>query len=308
MKFIEIEKLLENNTWQMETNSIEEFCKICRKKTKITTDFKKDGYKFIECSNCKIKTLQPFPSEKKLRNHYSTRQKLGNYKQANAKFRISSLKQVFDKLRNEVVFSKNKKPSILDVGCFDGEFLDLAKKAGWQTYGIEYMTEPGQIAAKNHKIFIGRIEDFSSKNKYDIITAIGLIEHLQQPYHFFKFIQNHLDNNGICLIQTPNYESWICKILGKKWFCYSAPEHTFYFSKSSLMNLMKSYGFQEANFFSHVKYLRCDYVYYQLQFWGKEIRKLISPLYNFLPTKIKSSVLPFYGGEMIYIFKKTRQD
>lgn len=280
-------------------------CKICKQTTENFLKFEKDGYKFSECCNCNVRSINPFPSQRTLRNHYIAREKLGNYKKTNAKYRKKSLEHVFRVLCCKTNITYKKNLSILDIGCFDGAFLNFAKKRGWQTFGIELMKEAGRSAARNHNVFIGRLEDYSSKKKYDVITAIGLIEHLQEPMQFFKIIKKNLKNGGIVLIQTPNYESILCKILGKYWFCYSAPEHTFYFSRRSLKKIMISLGFHPLRFISHVKSLRCDYVFYQLQFWGKEIRAFLKPLYNTFPKCIKHAILPFYGGEMIYIFMKS---
>jgi 2-polyprenyl-3-methyl-5-hydroxy-6-metoxy-1,4-benzoquinol methylase len=50
-------------------------------------------------------------------------------------------------------------------------------------------------------------EDFSNLGIFDIVVAIELIEHLENPAHFMRNVAHCLKENGTAIITTPNIES-----------------------------------------------------------------------------------------------------
>ena len=99
---------------------------------------------------------------------------------------------------------KNKK--MLDIGCANGEFLDYAKKYGWETYGIEISSEGYEICL-NKGINISNYELKENKygdNMFGCITMWDVIEHLINPLDELKEIHRILDKDGRLYISTPN--------------------------------------------------------------------------------------------------------
>jgi SAM-dependent methyltransferase len=247
------------------------------------------------------------PSDQTLSLHYQKRAASGNYSLAIANLRSMSLKYILDVSVSQMKNMNNK--SFLDVGCFDGTLLNFAKEKGFSTWGIEYQKEAAQKAEESHpgQIFWGRLEDFKTDQKFDVITAVGLIEHLQDPLSLLKIAQNHLSDQGILLIQTPNQGSLLSRLMGRFWFCYAAPEHTFYFSRESLKKLAEDYGFEEVAYQPHYKMLPISYVYEQMSYWGKEVKSIFSIFYHLIPRPLRERSLAFYGGEMIQMFRKQKK-
>lgn len=280
-------------------------CPVCHSNSSVKILFSKDGYDFARCTACKVIRLSPMPTDEILRRHYSQRAAQGNYNPSIAEFRSQSLKSILD-----IALTAFKHPSLgqnyLDIGCFDGKLLDFAKTSGFTTWGIELQPEAAAKAAQNHadRIYQGRLEDFKADRKFSIMSAIGLIEHLQNPISLLELARTHLAENGVLLIQTPNHGSWLARLMSKYWFCYAAPEHTFYFSRSSLANIAKSYGLTEVLYKPHFKKLSISYVYDQMSYWGKEVRFIFGLIYNLIPKPYRQANLYFYGGEMIQVFKR----
>jgi len=52
----------------------------------------------------------------------------------------------------------------------------------------------------------------SNKTKYDVISFLGMLEHIINPLEYVKLALRILSKDGILLINVPNYESFSSKI------------------------------------------------------------------------------------------------
>lgn len=116
--------------------------------------------------------------------------------------------------------------SVLDVGCFDGVFL-AALDAGIARHGIEIMPEAAARAASRGITIVGR--DFSalenSEGRYDVITAFDVIEHVEDPLHLLEQFTRVLAPHGRIVISTGNFDAWMWRLMGSRyWYC-AIPEH-----------------------------------------------------------------------------------
>jgi hypothetical protein len=135
------------------------------------------------------------------------------------------------------------------------------------------------------------------QNKYDIITMLGLVEHVTDPYKLIKRSYQLLKKDGMLMIQTPNSTSLLAKTMGKFWPPYSPIEHIHLFSRKSLELALLNAGFKDISYQSHVKKLPVGYVYNMLNNFGPEIHALLKPVDIILDSsRLK---FPFYIGEMI---------
>lgn len=108
-----------------------------------------------------------------------------------------------------------KKVKVLDVGSGEGEFtLELAKHFG-KAVGVEPVREADEYAKKhipkslkNVKFVHSKIEDYKTSEKYDLVTAITIFEHLANQKKAFDKIFSLLNKGGIIYITAPN-KYWI---------------------------------------------------------------------------------------------------
>ena len=115
--------------------------------------------------------------------------------------------EIIDFLRD-----KNKKSKILDIGCADGKLMEDLIKLGFKNLsGIDNSENMISIAKKKLKnnnldlnFYTQDIERIKLKDKYNIITAIGLIEYLNKIKKLSKNINNLLKKNGILIIESRN--------------------------------------------------------------------------------------------------------
>lgn len=78
---------------------------------------------------------------------------------------------------------KHGKGRLLDVGCGNGSFLELARQAGWEVVGVD--PDPEAVAVACSRGLDVRQGDISvldpSKDQFDGITMSYVIEHVHDP-------------------------------------------------------------------------------------------------------------------------------
>lgn len=111
--------------------------------------------------------------------------------------------------------------NILDVGCFDGGFLNTFKTS-FGRFGIEIHEAAGQKAQKAGIKLIGR--DFAALNEakltFDVVTSFDVIEHTQNPLEYIRQIVNATKDGGFIILSTGNSDALSWKLLGSRyWYC-----------------------------------------------------------------------------------------
>lgn len=117
--------------------------------------------------------------------------------------------------------------SILDIGCWDGQFLLHFGKSCFQLFGVEINPKAREKAAsKGIKIVASNIYELNSVSiSCEIITAFDVIEHLDNPLKFLEMASNLTKKNGLIIIASGNTNATAWKIMKNKyWYC-SIPEH-----------------------------------------------------------------------------------
>lgn len=138
-----------------------------------------------------------------------------------------------------------KRKKLLDVGCFAGFFLELAKKRGWKTFGIEPSTWASAIAKKKGATILGNDIETTKlpSNFFDAVTLWDVIEHLAHPNNVIKIIHKSLKKGGVIALATPNIDSLLAKILGSR-YPFLIRMHLILYSPKTLRRLLEAHGFQ----------------------------------------------------------------
>lgn len=128
-----------------------------------------------------------------------------------------------------------KKGRVLDVGCGEGEFLDLFKKDGFITEGIEYGEEAAKLASQKHKLYYGKLPEINLEVKYDLIIFRCSIQYLLNPKKYFSKAISLLNDGGLIFItSSPNADSICCKLFKDKFTLPVTPMDYFMFSEKIL--------------------------------------------------------------------------
>lgn len=148
-----------------------------------------------------------------------------------------------------------KKPfTCLDIGCgYNAKLLKELAPNIKHGLGIDISINPEIKTIENLNFIESNVEEAVAnleKEQFDLISIMSVLEHLNDPLMVLKECYNHLNPNGILLINVPTW-------LGKVFLEFSAfklrlspfdemEDHKMYYDKRDLWPLLIKAGFKPS--------------------------------------------------------------
>lgn len=139
---------------------------------------------------------------------------------------------------------------LLDIGCGDGSFLEVAATNGWRATGIDPAATP-RVIAPGAEIVAGVVDDLPEAQRFDVVTLWDVIEHLEDPMTVLAAAVQRLKPGGHLILETGNYQSAGRIIGGKSWWNYQA-DHRWYFGAQTLLEMLQKLGLTKPVLCEHV--------------------------------------------------------
>lgn len=92
------------------------------------------------------------------------------------------------------------KGSVLEIGAIGTPILDYFKIMGMNTTGLDIHDHP----LGDHKLIVSDIEKFEPQEKFDLVWASHVFEHLRDPIAVVKKCNEVLNDNGYLFIAMPD--------------------------------------------------------------------------------------------------------
>jgi len=141
-----------------------------------------------------------------------------------------------------------KQPLVLDCGSGPGSLLGLM--AEWfpqmTLYGLDidyHVISKAKQETSGTNYLVASAEKLPFPEKaVDILVTLHMVEHLQEPEHFFREAKRVLRPEGLLALATPNPRSIGARIMKDKWsgFC---PEHISLKPPETWKNMLIKHGF-----------------------------------------------------------------
>jgi 2-polyprenyl-3-methyl-5-hydroxy-6-metoxy-1,4-benzoquinol methylase len=119
---------------------------------------------------------------------------------------------------------------LLDFGAGSGKLVRYLRGRGVDAHGLEPSRALFDEFLSGDTAFVrATIEELhaSAPQPFDIVTAFDVIEHVSDPRGFLAAVSMFLEPGGTCFASTPDVESRVAKLFGRRWHFYY-PYHLSY--------------------------------------------------------------------------------
>jgi 2-polyprenyl-3-methyl-5-hydroxy-6-metoxy-1,4-benzoquinol methylase len=157
---------------------------------------------------------------------------------------------ILEYILREIRFTKAAKhikdnSTVADLGCgYEGKFLQSISKRIRDGVGfdisIKHPRLPNNIVFKKANL---NIKFDNNRKLFDNVTALAVIEHIENPEKFIKNIRAILKKNGKLIITTPHKRGkWLLELLSNFLGLiskYEIHDHKRYYDEKSIKKLFK---------------------------------------------------------------------
>jgi SAM-dependent methyltransferase len=129
---------------------------------------------------------------------------------------------------------------VLEIGCFNGFFLDELRQAGADVYGFD-VNEAALEVGRSLYALEGRLhsslEDLKALGPFDDILCVDVLEHVDSPEAFLSELTSMLRPGGRAMIAGPTLER------GFHDKSDYPPHHKWWFSRSGLQTFLRLHDY-----------------------------------------------------------------
>lgn len=209
------------------------------------------GFNISQCESCGLIQLSFSLPPRELKRLYETYYNFGGnkeglYTEIRKAFFGSPLYRLWMALDGDLCFhSRRGKGRLLDIGCNEGQGLQIYKQNGFMAEGLELNERAASEARKKgFRVFTDCLEAFQPEQSYDVVVLSHVLEHSLNPREMLTHVARILKPGGQVWISCPNIESWQRDVFGRYWINWHVPFHITFFSAATLKCLLNDSGFE----------------------------------------------------------------
>jgi len=218
--------------------------------TESESQFDKMGFCYVQCGICETLFVNPRPAYQDLMKIYVD--------SPSTKFWVNDFFLPMAEVRREKIFKPRAEfitvsfPEIrsgrtADIGAGFGLFLEELKKLWPESdiVAIEPSVDMAKICrGKGLKVLEATLEDVDPEERFDLMTAFELFEHLHDPLPFVEKIYSLLKPGGYLFLTALNGLGFDIQTLWERAKSVFPPQHLNFFNPCSMETLLVRKGFE----------------------------------------------------------------
>jgi 2-polyprenyl-3-methyl-5-hydroxy-6-metoxy-1,4-benzoquinol methylase len=247
--------------------------------------YRKNSFDIFKCDSCGL-VFTRIPPGYDLSKIYTEDYFTGNQTDGYAHYKESEkvLRREFRKSAALLwrLTGQRENLKLLEVGSAYGYFLDEAKDY-FDCRGIEISREAVKFSvARGRNVLCGQVTDELLKEigNVDIIAMFDVIEHLPNPVEVLSFLDKYLNAGGLLMVVTGDIDSLLAKVMQNRWRLMTPPQHTFFFSQTTLENVLQKFNYKVILKERPWKFVPLGLIAYQLGNWVGMRSKWLEQLGN----------------------------
>jgi 2-polyprenyl-3-methyl-5-hydroxy-6-metoxy-1,4-benzoquinol methylase len=217
----------------------------------------------LECGNCGLVFLNSF---KHINEGFYEQSPIVGAEYPSVEFWLK-LTDLDDQRRFEMLAPMLKNKKILDFGCGAGGFLNKASHLAEEVVGIESEQKTREHWSNNFSIYSDFDVLSQAQEKFDIITAFHVLEHLHDPKEMLKSFSALLSQKGRIVIEVPSSEDVLLTLYDSdlfQRFTYWS-QHLYLFNSDSLRRLCEQAGFRIITIQQYQRYPLSNHLHWLSQ-------------------------------------------
>ncbi len=218
-----------------------------------------DWFKLVRCESCGTYVLNPRPSMKDMGVFYESDFLMDTTTQSQSLIDRVAAKQQELNLASEIRWilrHLNDGDAYLDYSAGNGQIVELIAKRrpGARVFATEFSSQYREwIAARiGGERVRESIADFPPELRFDLISAFGVLEHVEEPRALIRELRARLTPRGKLMLSVPNPDSLQRSLTGRRWYSWLAPRHWHLMRRRTLLRMLREEGFEiddEKHFF-----------------------------------------------------------
>jgi len=204
-------------------------------------------HQIVKCTNCGL--MYAFPLGKQnITKYYVKEEDTQQYMWATPQVHHAKIKaKDYEDIDSYLGRYFPERGKLLEVGSSTGIFLDYMRGRGWDVIGIE----PNGSAVNFAKEVFG-IETHQatlesaplSEASVEAAVMLHVIEHVDNPAAAVNSVCHLLRPGGIFVVETPTFDSFAFRLLGRRERSIRCDGHIFFFTVNTLSDLLERHGFR----------------------------------------------------------------
>ena len=242
---------------QSSSHALPKSCPFCDRPTTIA--FEKPPFTVFDCQPCGHRFCSPPENENHIEDVYGD----DYFSGGGGGYRDYLLKKdllIHHGNRYAEVLERYRKTAdrkILDIGCAAGFLLKGFQDKGWNGVGIdpnqsiiqhgiqEFGLDLRHQSVEEFAQLRERIEDSKEgSSKVDAAVMVQVLPHIADPISAINAVRSTLNDQGLLLIETWNWQSLTARAFNRNWHEYNPPSVLHWFSKSGLRKVLSDNGFE----------------------------------------------------------------
>ena len=210
--------------------------------------FQQGEWSVYRCNGCGLGVLDPRPDTEELNELYRSSYFQSHYDRG-LKPGSQEIKRRFSQEMHRVRFFRGIKKTgrLLDIGCGMGYFLAACRNFGYEVEGMDISADSAAYIRDELKIpiTVGTADKIDyPPASFDVVTMWHFLEHARDPVTYLRKTGKWLKQDGIIVVDVPNYEGTDAKKMWDHWSGWSLPYHLYHFTPDAQRRLLEKCGFE----------------------------------------------------------------
>ena len=248
----------------------------------------------LECLECGLVAIKNIPEHNELKQIYE--QVIDPLYIEEKENRYLTFSKVIKDVQKYTIRGK-----LLDIGCYCGYFLDIARDVGFEVQGLELSKwASDQTSERGHVVHTNTLSNLDLEDHFDLITMWDVIEHFSDPRAELKEINRLLIRDGYLFLSTINVRSIVARLMGQRWPWFM-DMHIYYFDPNTINRILKEEGFRVLAIKNYTHYISSNYFIKKLAHISHSAEEVLKAFQSL----VGEFQIPFnLGDNMMVVAKK----